>query len=71
MVNLPFVTPEGDSISYNTGQPMGAFSSWPMFALSHHLVVQLAAYRASHKLPFTNYMLLGDDIVLGTGRVAQ
>lgn len=35
-----------ESLSYAVGQPMGAHSSWPMLAITHHLIVQLAARRA-------------------------
>jgi hypothetical protein len=37
---------------YSTGQPMGALSSWAMLALTHHLIAQLAAYRARAKAGF-------------------
>lgn len=30
---------EGQSVSYETGQPMGAYSSWPVMALTHHILV--------------------------------
>jgi len=30
---------------YSVGQPMGCLSSWAMLALSHHLIVQIAAHR--------------------------
>jgi hypothetical protein len=39
---------------YSTGQPMGALSSWAMLALTHHLIAQLAAYRARAKRGFVN-----------------
>jgi hypothetical protein len=63
---------------------MGALSSWAMLALTHHLVVQLA-YRQSG-IPvnvkhlfhykdcpgwYTNYELLGDDIVIFDKGVAD
>lgn len=35
-----------DAYRYAVGQPMGALSSWAMLALTHHLVVQLAAYKS-------------------------
>ena len=31
------------NITFTTGQPLGSHSSWPLFALSHHLVVWYAA----------------------------
>lgn len=52
------------SVRYSVGQPMGALSSWPMLAITHHFIVQLAAYRAGHRGWFTGYMVLGDDVVI-------
>jgi hypothetical protein len=43
MVHLPFATKGRPAVYYAVGQPMGAYSSWPLFALCHHLVVQVAA----------------------------
>lgn len=74
MVKLPFTLPKGsskESVNYNTGQPMGAYSSWAMFSLSHHLVVQYSANQAGYALPYTGYALLGDDIVIGDTDVAE
>lgn len=65
-----FVTPCGKSISYEVGQPIGARSSWAVFTLSHHLVVQYAAYLAG-VYPFKDYILLGDDIVIANDAVAE
>lgn len=70
MVNEPFMTPDGNKIKYSVGQPMGARSSWAMFTLSHHLVVQYAAYQAN-QYPFNKYILLGDDIVIYDNKVAD
>jgi hypothetical protein len=51
---------------------MGAYSSWAVFSLTHHLVVAYAAKRCGFQLgSFTNYILLGDDIVIKDDRVAQ
>jgi hypothetical protein len=35
---------KGKNFRYAVGQPMGAFSSWAMLALTHHAMVQFAAY---------------------------
>lgn len=63
IVKLP--SKEVVTVKYAKGQPMGAYSSWPVMALTHHIIVQLAAMRAGvvnrHKL-FTDYCLLGDDL---------
>jgi hypothetical protein len=32
-----------EQIKYSVGQPMGAYSSWAMLALTHHVIVRLAA----------------------------
>jgi hypothetical protein len=58
------------SVKYNCGQPMGAYSSWPAMALTHHLIVRVAALRAGFP-HFTSYSLLGDDIVIANAAVAQ
>jgi hypothetical protein len=50
---------------------MGALSSWAMLAFTHHIVVQVAAYRSGWKGWFPLYALLGDDIVILTKGVAD
>jgi hypothetical protein len=71
MTSSEFRTPEGDLINYNTGQPMGAYSSWAMFAICHHLIVQYCAKIEGLSLPFKQYYLLGDDIVIQNRKVAK
>jgi hypothetical protein len=48
---------------------MGAYSSWAGLALTHHVIVQLAA-TLSGKVGFTAYAILGDDIVIADEEVA-
>lgn len=51
---------------------MGALSSWAMLALTHHMMVALAAHRAGFAYgKFTDYAVLGDDIVIANGKVAR
>jgi hypothetical protein len=54
---------------------MGALSSWPAMAFSHHLLVQTAyhtAYTHSKNMKiFSDYALLGDDLVIADKRVAE
>jgi hypothetical protein len=50
---------------------MGALSSWAILAVTHHIVVQVAAYRTGWKGWFPLYALLGDDIVILTKSVAD
>jgi hypothetical protein len=58
-------------LRYSVGQPMGAYSSFAMLALSHHFIVQIAAQRANLKGWFSDYALLGDDIVIANPFVAS
>jgi len=32
------------ALIYAAGQPMGGYSSWPMLAITHHFIVQVAAW---------------------------
>lgn len=61
-------------LRYAVGQPMGAYSSWAMLALTHHLIVQFCAYSVG-VVPagtwFRDYAILGDDIVIGNAKVAK
>jgi len=62
------------SYRYKCGQPMGAYSSWAMLALTHHLLVQVSAWRAG-VIPvgtwFEEYAVLGDDLVIANKKVAE
>lgn len=58
------------TIRYACGQPMGAYSSWALFSVTHHVSVRVAAKRAGKPVTFSNYVLLGDDIVIGDHDVA-
>jgi hypothetical protein len=61
-----------EEIRYAVGQPMGAYSSWAMLALTHHIIVQIAALKAYpvSRTMFENYCILGDDIVIADDLVA-
>jgi len=56
-------------VKYQVGQPMGAYSSWAVFAICHHIIVQLCAIQ-TNQFPTKNYILLGDDIVIGGDKLA-
>lgn len=58
------IIPRGDALSYRAGQPMGLYSSWAMFSLSHHILVQQAAANVGYKEWYPWYALLGDDVVI-------
>lgn len=58
------------SLVYAQGQPMGGYSSWGMLALTHHAMVQFAAYKAGYRKFFDLYAVLGDDVVIAQSAVA-
>jgi hypothetical protein len=59
---------------YSVGQPMGALSSWPSLAITHHFLVQASAWRIG-RVPlgkwFKDYAILGDDLVIFNKEVAD
>jgi len=69
-LSIPWTWTDGREIRYSVGQPMGAYSSWAMLALTHHVIVQLAALRAGYN-HFSHYAVLGDDIVIADKQVAE
>lgn len=75
LVDRFYSLPNSDQkYQYAVGQPMGAYSSWAMLALTHHFIVQVAAW-SSHSCKvgtaFLDYAVLGDDIVIGNKAVQQ
>jgi hypothetical protein len=69
VVGYPYAF-KGQGVRYTVGQPMGAYSSWAMLALTHHLIVKVAASQVGIK-NFNSYCLLGDDIVINHDAVAE
>lgn len=62
---------DAGTLRYAVGQPMGAYSSFAMLALTHHVIVRIAAQRAglvSYKLL---YAVLGDDGFMANEKVAR
>jgi hypothetical protein len=51
-----------DNVQYNTGQPMGALSSWPFMAYVHHRIVWTAF--GSREKSRNKYLILGDDVII-------
>lgn len=69
--SIHFKVPGGSkTVTYGCGQPMGVRSSFPVFALSHHVIIQIAAARAGFTSYF-DYMIVGDDLTLCDNRVAE
>jgi hypothetical protein len=57
---------------YSVGQPMGAYSSFAMLALTNHFLVYLAALQGGITiLPNKGiYGILGDDVVIANKTIA-
>jgi hypothetical protein len=51
----------GKLLSYKVGQPMGAYSSFAMLALTHHVITRIAAIRCKVNPSTLLYAVLGDD----------
>jgi hypothetical protein len=68
--NRRFTTPKGDILKYSSGQPMGTYSSWAAFTITHHLLVHFCASLENIE-DFDQYILLGDDIVIKNDNVAK
>lgn len=76
LLSVPYTYSDEDSgnysqISYAVGQPMGAYSSWAMLALTHHIIVLYSAINADKDKSFQNYAVLGDDVVIQSETVSQ
>lgn len=68
---VPPLVKKHSELVFVAGQPLGYHASWPLFALTHHYVVWLAAEEAYPGRYFRDYALLGDDIVIADQRVAE
>jgi hypothetical protein len=55
---------------YSVGQPMGAYSSFAMLALTNHLLVHISKCRSGIKDKLY-YAILGDDVAIGNIRVSK
>jgi hypothetical protein len=56
MCEHPWSCPDGVERRFTRGQPLGLGPSFPLFALSHHAVLQ--------ELGISEYVILGDDICI-------
>lgn len=55
---------------FTAGQPLGYYSSWPLFALSHHILIWWVAEQVHPGVVFKDYAVLGDDVVIADQQVA-
>jgi len=74
MVGHPFsllVGKKQSFVSYAAGNPMGAYSSFNSFALTHHYLIFFCCRELKKDWKTLPYALLGDDIVIGDAEVAE
>jgi hypothetical protein len=69
MVGYPFDSVKG-KVSYRAGNPMGAYSSWASFAVAHHFVVFDCCEELGISWKTAQYVILGDDVLIGDSRLA-
>lgn len=61
---------EGKEYNYNTGQPMGFYTSWASLAVTHHLIVRYCA-RLERVSSFKKYVIIGDDVSIFDEKIAK
>jgi hypothetical protein len=68
MTGTPFLDPCDPTsyFRYGAGQPMGVYTSWPMLALTNHIMIR-AAYWKCHDKSY-DYLVCGDDTVIASKR---
>jgi len=73
MVSHPFLVdgPVPKEVHYGVGNPMGAYSSWASFAISHHFVMFVASQRSGIPWSSAKYVILGDDVLIGDSHLAE
>lgn len=64
LTSKPFSNPWSEPAFYGAGQPMGAYSSWAAFTISHHVLIWIARKRSGGSLSDLYYQVLGDDVVI-------
>lgn len=57
-------------VEYRCGQPMGLYSSWAVFAFTHHALIEYLAHLEGFHA-FRDYAVLGDDVVIWNETVAS
>jgi len=61
----------GEQITYNCGQPMGAYGSWPLCSLAHHLLVEYSAFTCGIDSSKHLYRMIGDDVIITDKSIAK
>jgi len=65
----------GQLIRYSVGQPMGAYSSFAMLALTHHVIMRISFWRSNpgryEKINKFSYAVLGDDGAMADRKASE
>jgi len=63
MTDRTFIIKNVGTVRWSRGQPLGFYSSWAVFALTHHAIIEYCAEAVGVK-SFRDYAVLGDDVVI-------
>lgn len=67
--NRTFLDPSQEKfVTFNSGQPLGALSSWASFAVTHHILVRTAGRLEGFNPDNLFYRIIGDDICIARDR---
>lgn len=58
------------NVVYKVGQPMGILSSWSIFSLTHHALIEYCAHLEGI-YSFRDYVVLGDDVAIFNTKVSD
>lgn len=56
---------------YQTGQPMGLYGSFPLFHLTHFLLLIVCCQLTGRKEAYDSFRVLGDDVVISDPHLAK
>ena len=70
LFQAPFVKSQRRPFYFEVGQPLGYLSSWPLFTLTHHLLVMYCADKVYPGTVLLRYAILGDDVCIADPQVA-
>lgn len=68
---VPFVKKKDSPVYFRGGQPLGYYSSWPLFTLTHHIIIWWCAEQIYPGQLFDRYAVLGDDVLITDQEVAR
>lgn len=64
MTEYPWSREDDSPLYFKRGQPMGVYASWPLMALTHHLIYRWSLIKCGILELTEPYFLLGDDMLI-------